>query len=71
MPNFKTDSERKDFRISGKVTRSAGAFLEKLAAKLAKRGKTKKPSNNAALQCAVEYAQAGQKEFGWDEVIDG
>ena len=71
MPNYKTDAVRRDFRFSAKVTRESGSFLEKLADKMASKGKTKKPSMNAAVQRCLDYAQSGQKSFGWDEVIDG
>ena len=72
MPHIKTDAERKDYRISVKVKRETGEFLEKLAAKMHKRGILKRADNkNAAIQKALDYAHAGQKEFGWDEVIEG
>jgi len=71
MPNIKDDNHRKDHRISVKITRASGAFLEALAVKMHAKGKIKKPRNkNAAIQKALDYAQAGQKEFGWDEVIN-
>ena len=71
MPHIKTDTERKDFRISIKIKRESGAFLEKLAEKMHKRGVIKRADNkNAAIQKALDYAAAGQKEFGWDEVIN-
>jgi len=71
-PHIKSDTERKDHRISVKITRASGAFLEALAAKMHAKGKIKKARNiNAAVQQALDYAQSGQKAYGWDEVIDG
>ncbi len=72
MSYHKNDELRKDYKATLKITRAGGKFLEALAAQLQKRGKVKQVRNkNAAMQCCIDYAEAGKKEFGWDEVIDG
>jgi len=71
MPNIKDDTDRKDYRISVKITRESGAFLEKLAVKMHAKGKIKKPRNkNAAVQKAIECAEELQSRLGWDEIVD-
>jgi len=71
VPNIKDDNHRKDHRISVKITRASGAFLEALAAKMHAKGKIKKPRNkNAAIQKALDYASTRQFLHGWDEIID-
>ena len=60
MPHVKSDEDRRDYRLSIKVKRETGAFLEKLAEKMHARGVIKRADNkNAAIQKAWRILEEG------------
>ena len=72
MSHYKSDDKRKDAKLYFRTTKDRAKFIERLAHQMFRTQKVTKDGNkNAAIERCIDYAVAGQKEFGWDEVLNG